>query len=493
MKRSKIHLALTVFAACMASTAVAHDVPQHDSSWYKDSQATLKQRLAQKPNVKKAKNVILLIADGNGVASNYITRLYVGQKQGGYGDEHLLAQDKFPHVALSKTYNSNAQTPDSAGTGTAMNTGVKTKAGVLGVSDKARRGKCEDVAANSIPGFSDLAAAEGKQVGVVSTARITHATPAAVYAHSGDRNWAASVPEGCDQKTIAEQLIDEMQGGLIDIALGGGMRNFIPKAEGSKGKRKDGRDLIKEAQEKGITFVSDTAGLKAANLDGKTPLLGLFSNSHMSYEADRGDKEPSIAEMTETAINYLSKSENGYYLMVESGRVDHANHAGNAYRTVTDGEAFADAVAKAVEMTGDDTLIIVTADHSHALALNGYTGRGANILGLSYKINPDDTKHLDELNLADDGKPYTTIGFLNGPGSILKKSDDYKGARTAVTQAEAIDPDYIQEALVPKSSETHSGVDVAIYAQGPWAHLFNGTVEQNYVYHVMQHAILNGE
>lgn len=493
MKLSKMNLAISALITCAAGTTSAADIPQASESWYKDAQATLQQHLAQQPNVKKAKNVILMVGDGNGVNSEYITRLYMGQKAGGYGDEFVTPKEKMPYLALAKTYNTNGQTPDSAGTATQMNTGVKTKSGVLGISDKARRGHCEDVAAASIPSFAELMAKEGKSVGLATTARVTHATPGAVYAHSGDRNWAASVPEGCDQKTIAEQLVDQMQAGVVDIALGGGMRNFIPKAEGTKGKRKDGRDLTKEAQGKGIELITDAAGLKGANLDGKTPILGLFSMSHMAYEADRGDDQPSLAEMTESAINYLSKNENGYYLEIEGGRIDHANHAGNAYRTVTDGEAFAKAVEKAVEMTGDDTLIIVTADHAHALALGGYAGRGSNILGLAYPVNPDGIEHLPEPLLADDGKPYTIIGYLNGTGSVLKESAGWAGARPALTQEEAIDKDYIQQALVPKSSESHSGTDVAIYAQGPWAHLFDGTVEQNYIFHVMDYAVHNGE
>lgn len=480
-------------ATAVTGVATAAELPQASEPMYQDAQAMLKAKMARTPNVKKAKNVILMIADGNGVNTNYMTRLYMGQKAGGYGDEFILPKEKFPYLALSKTYNTNAQTPDSAGTATAMNTGVKVKAGVLGVSDKARRGKCEDVKATSIPTFADIVGELGKSVGIVSTARITHATPAAVYAHSGDRNWAASVPEGCDQKTIAEQLVDEMESGGIDIALGGGLRNFVPKAEGTKGKRKDGRDLTKEAQDKGIAFVKDAAGLQGANLDGKTPLLGLFSMSHMAYEADRGDDQPSLAEMSEAAINYLSKNDKGYYLEIEAGRVDHANHAGNAYRAVTDGEAFAEAVEKVLEMTGDDTLIIVTADHAHAVALNGYAGRGSNVLGLAYKINKNGTKHLDEVELAADGKPYAIVTYANGSGSILKESTNYMGTRGMLTQEQVTDKDYVQEALIPRSSESHSGTDVAIYAQGPWAHLFDGTVEQNYIFHVMNHAVNNGE
>jgi alkaline phosphatase len=195
--------------------------------------------------------------------------------------------------------------------------------------------------------------------------------------------------------------------------------------------------------------------------------------------------------MTEMAINALSGDEDGFFLQIEAGRVDHANHAGNLHRTVTDGAAFEAAVAKAAEMTSsDDTLIIVTADHDHVMAFPGYCGRGAPVTGLCLEIDNAGEKHLDTPMLAKDGKPYTVVVYANGSGSVLTKQDDgtYSGTRPVVTQEEATDPDYTQQALIPMSSETHSAVDVAIYARGPWAHLIDGTVEQNYIFHVMMHA-----
>lgn len=482
------------------TSVFASDIPQKDNQWYKEGQATITQKLMRTPITKRARNVIVLVADGNGVGSNYATRLFMGQKSGGYGDEFVMPKEELPYLALVKTYNTNAQTPDSAGTATALNTGVKTKAGVIGVSEILRRGKYAETKSATIKNFAEIMHEEGKSVGVVSTARITHATPAAVYAHSADRNWEdnSKLPKGSTQKDIAVQLLDRINDGTIDIALGGGRRHFIPKSsvgeEGKKGKRTDGRNLISEAKKNGVQYAWNTETFNKLSLDGTTPVLGLFEKSHMKYEYDRSN-EPSLAEMTEAAINYLSKNQNGYYLMIESGRIDHANHAGNTFRTVTDGEAFAKAVKVALEMTSqEDTLVMVTADHEHAIAFSGYAGRGSNILGLSYAIDPNGTKHLNKLNLADDGKPYTTVGFLNGSGSVLKKQSDgsYSGSRPKLSQAEVIDPDYVNQALLPLSSETHSGEDVAVYARGPWAHLIDGTVEQNYLFHVMNYAVHAG-
>ncbi|HMQ58712.1 MAG TPA: alkaline phosphatase, partial [Rhizobiaceae bacterium] len=201
-------------------------------------------------------------------------------------------------------------------------------------------------------------------------------------------------------------------------------------------------------------------------------------------------------ERTEAGLKALGQNENGFYLSVEGGRVDHANHDGNLYRTVTDGKAFADAIAKAIEMTNaEDTLIIVTADHEHAIAFNGYCGRGSNILGLCMKENEKGVEHTGEAEVAADGKPYTVAGFLNGAGAVLVEQADksFAGARPDLTEEQATDKDYLQQALIPMSSETHSGEDVAVYARGPWAHLFGGVIEQNVIFHVMNHAVNGGE
>ena len=171
----------------------------------------------------------------------------------------------------------------------------------------------------------------------------------------------------------------------------------------------------------------------------------------------------------------MSKNPNGFFLMVEGGRIDHGSHANNAYRTLTDAVAMDAALKVALaKVSLKDTLIIVTADHSHTMSMAGYSDRDAPILGVStFRGKP-------VLDLK--GKPYTTIGYANGPGAK-------EGPRKDLTNAVTTDPDYIQESLVPLSSETHGGEDVAIMAAGPWAHLLQGVVDQNYIFHVMDHAL----
>ena len=472
----------------------ASELPQSNSKWYKDADALMKRVMARAANVNKAKNVILLVADGNGVTSVFATRIFEGQMYGKSGEGHELSYEKFPYVSLAKTYNSNAQSPDSAGTAAAMVTGVKTRQGVLGVDEYLERSDCDGVPQHALPNIGHMAQARGYATGVVSTARVTHATPASLYSQTADRNYEdnSKLPEGCTgQEDIATQLIDSK----LDLAMGGGRRHFIPKNtkdnEGKSGKRTDGKNLIEAWKEDGGQYAWNDQTHSRLDLKGGK-ILGLYESSHMKYEHDRTG-EPSLAQMTKTAIEYLSaKSEKGFFLMVEAGRVDHANHATNAHRMVTDGVAFANAVRVADEMTDDsDTLIVVTADHSHVLSIAGYTKLGTPILGLCYKLDKKGNP-TDDLCTGADGKPYTMLSYGNGASSVLIKDGNGNytspNGRPTLTQEQALDPDYNQAALIPRSSETHAAEDVAIYAKGPWTHLFQGTVEQNYIFHVMKQA-----
>lgn len=488
----------TALSLVLATPALADvEIAQKDSKWFTDAQAALAAREAVSHNTSRAKNVILFVADGNGVGTNYATRLWMGQKTGGTGEDFVLPQEKFPHLALVKTYTTNGQTPDSAPTASAMNTGIKSRNGTINIDDAGAFDDCDSAGKAGLTTFAEIVTDMGKSVGIVSTARLTHATPAAVYAKTANRNWEdnTGLPEGeCAQKDIAAQLVDAIDAGTIDFAMGGGRRHFLPNGitddEGKDGRRTDDRNLVEEIEGKGWQYVWNDETAAAADLS--KPVLGLFESSHMKYEHDRTG-EPSLAEMTEMAIKNLSNNEEGFFLEVESGRVDHANHDGNLHRVVTDGAAFAEAIEKAMSMVNpEETLIIVTADHEHAISFNGYCGLGSPVTGLCYQVDKQGHEHTDEPNTGLDGKPYTVAGYLNGAGSILHQEEgqnDYSGSRPELTNEQAMDPDYLQQALIPMTSETHSGEDVAVMAQGPWAHLFDGVIEQNEIFHVMHKAV----
>ncbi|MDW6005082.1 alkaline phosphatase [Vibrio mangrovi] len=489
MKNNHLLLASGLMASlvgCTTSSETAQiNTPQKSDVWFVQAQQQIAKAKANKPIDKPAKNVILFVGDGMSIGTITAARIYEGQRRGMLGEEYKLTMEQLPYVALSKTYNTNAQTPDSAGTASAMVTGVKTKQGIISVDDNVRRGFCNTQIGHEAKTAWEMAAEKGLSVGVVSTARITHATPATTYAHAADRDWEndSKLPniaknQGCID--IAQQLINFNGGKGMDVVFGGGRREFIPATtvdpDGKKGKRKDGRNLIAEWQVKhpGAQYVYDKAGFDTLNKNTKQA-FGLFESSHMKYEADRRDGEPSVAEMTAKAIDILSKNKDGYLLMVEGGRIDHAHHAGNAARALADTVAYDDAIKAALDKTNpEDTLIIVTADHAHTLISNGYADRGNPILGLSKKNG--------QYNVDDYGRRYTTLSYGNGPGAV-------NGARSNPTQEEVLDLDYRQQSLIKLSSETHSGEDVAIFARGPEAYLFQGAVEQNYIFHVMNEAL----
>ncbi|MCJ8301788.1 alkaline phosphatase [Shewanella sp.] len=474
----------------MAANAAVLPATQTDSLWFKTSAQLVSDKTLQ-TNKTQAKNVILFVGDGMGVSTLTAARIYQGQQIQGNngGEENFLSFEQFPYTALVKTYNTNQQTPDSAGTMTAMATGVKSKAGVLSVSDASLRGNCLSSKGNELITLVDLANAKGLSTGVVSTARITHATPAATFAATPERNWEAdsnlpaeAIANEC--KDIAYQLVMRDEADALSVALGGGRRNFIPDTvtdgENKSGRRSDGLDLTQAWTENfsNAAYVWDKAGFDAIDASTTDHLLGLFNSSHMEYEADRLDDtagEPSLTEMTTKSIEILNKNEQGYLLIVESGRIDHAHHAGNAHRALVDTVEFSNAVKAAFENTNpEETLIMVTADHSHVFTIAGYPERGNPILGLVHNVGGD-------LAIADDGKPYTTLGYTNGPGAVIGQRDDLSSVDTE-------QKNFMQQSLVPLNSETHAGEDISLHATGPGAHLAQGVIEQNVIFHIINQA-----
>ena len=468
-----------------------------------------------------AKNVILFVGDGMGVSTVTAARILDGQNKGMMGEENELSFDKFPFAGLAKTYNVDAQTPDSAGTMTAMMSGIKTDAGVLGVDEGIERGNCSTVSGREMITAIELAEIAGKSTGVISTARITHATPAAAYAKSADRNWEdvsdmpqSAIDGGCED--IASQLVnfeknlEARYSGVnvdgLEVVMGGGRRHFLPKdamynspdaVSEKEGDRTDGRDLTAEWKTSypNGNYVWDQSGFDAVDPANTERLFGLFNESHMQYEADRENDisgEPSLSEMTAKAIDILDNNEQGFFLTVESGRIDHAHHAGNAYNALGDAIELAKAVQVAVDATNEeDTLIIVTADHSHVFTIAGYPKRGNPILGKVVGIGKT------EPSLAADGMPYTTVGYTNGLGfrnlgmetnADASYSEAAVTGRVNLTNIDTQTPGFHQEALVPLSSETHAGEDVGVYAMGPGAHLVTGTNEQSLIFHIMDYA-----
>lgn len=499
-------------AACWLLVAAAGAGAEPD--WAAEGRAAALRARQLAPHAGRARNVVLFIGDGMGISTVTAARILEGQLRGETGEENLLSFERLPYLALSKTYDTDQQVPDSAGAMTAIVTGRKTRAGVLSVDESVARGEAEAVAGHTLRTLFEEAESRGLATGVVTTARVTHATPAACYAHSPDRDWEsdASLPPAARAAgfpDIARQLVELAAGDGLEVALGGGREGFLPEQQPDPeypemhGARGDGRNLAAEwvARRPRSAWVWSRAQLEAVDLAATDHLLGLFEPSHMRFETDRKHDEagePSLAEMTATAIGLLSRHP-GYVLMVEGGRIDHGHHAGSAFLALHETIAFSQAVARALELVDlDETLVVVTADHSHVLTIAGYPARGNPILGLVRRSD-------GQLALDLAGRPYTTLGYANGPGATGASDQQPAGSkhlphlphryepggavrpdlRGVDTQA----PDYLQESTVPLAGETHGGEDVAVYAGGPGAALFHGVQEESYIYHAIVAAL----
>ena len=437
-------------------------------------------------------NVIFCLGDGMGPTTVTASRIYK------YGEAGQLAMESLRRTARIKTYSNDAQTTDSAPSMAAYMTGVKMNNEVISMTadTKAYNGvkpyingadtTCPTSGNGSaVPTLLERAKAAGKSVGAVTTTRITHATPAATFSHichrDGENNIAAQVVPGSGQFNAA-------LGSGVDVLLGGGAKFFLP-ATNPIGKRTDGKDLTALLQTAGYTYVTTGSALKNVNASSTSKLVGLFNADHMNYELDRVKKnidEPSLADMTEKAIQMLQKNGKGYFLMVEGGRIDHALHGTNAKRALEDTIAFDEAIRRALAMVdAKNTLIVVTADHDHTMTFNGYSHKGNPILGKTTDIKPTTVQGKPVLAKAADGLPYTTLVFGNGGGPRKATRDD-------VTSVDTAADDYLQEVSIPlgaPGSETHGGGDVMLFSTGAGSAPFKGTMVNTKVFGLVKSAL----
>ncbi|GAB6031845.1 hypothetical protein CHUAL_010245 [Chamberlinius hualienensis] len=485
----RLNFVLIVFVIHKVNSAI-HPLPGEERSdyWFNAAQQTLKSHIKIKRNENVAKNLIFFLGDGMGMSTVTAARIFQGQQNNRPGEEGFLEFEKFPDVGLVKTYNVDRQVPDSAGTATAYLCGVKAKYETIGVSAKVIHKNCDSVFGNEVTSILQWAQMEGKDTGFVTTARVTHASPAGLYAHVAFRDWEADYlmpPNSTKCKDIARQLVEDEPGNNIKVIMGGGRKYFYPEGTTSPktvGRRKDGKNLgtfWKESKVgRNAQLVFNKKEFDDIDYETTDYLFGLFDDHHMQYESDRNtgpDGQPSLAEMTKKAIEILQKSQKGFFLFIEGGRIDHAHHDAMVRRSLEETVAFSDAIKKAVEMVDvQDTLIVVTADHSHVMTINGYPQRGNPILGTA------DTSDMDNMT-------YTTLMYTNGPG-YPNNGSQRANLLGVNTESLAFTP----QVAVHQTEETHGGEDVAIYARGPMSHLFRSVVEQNYIPHAMAYAACIG-
>lgn len=439
---------------------------------------------AKNTTSSQPKHVLFFLGDGMGLTTLTASRIY------SVGEEGITTIDSLPESAFIKTYSNDSQVTDSAPSMSAYMTGVKSNNGVISMNaDATQEADCSTSKGSAVTTLLELAKAKSWGTGVVTTTRVTHATPAATYAHICNRDL---------ENDIATQAVpngsgfNSKLGDGLDVILGGGRRQFFSAANLSGG-RSDGRDLITELKTLGYTYAGTKTEMIAA--DNSKKLIGLFSNSHLSYDLDRqkdsSSTEPSLTEMTEKAIDVLSNNKNGFFLMVEGGRIDHALHDTNAKRALQDTVAFDNAIAaaiakmKTIDPELKNTLIVVTADHDHTLVLNGYaqrTGKTTDaqpgVLGL---VKNYAGTTAGEASVDADGMPYSIIGFGNGSNRI----DGARNTAAALTDDIVAADDYRQEVVVEvgtPGSETHGGTDVFLGATGMGADDFHGVIENTAVF-----------
>jgi alkaline phosphatase len=297
-----------------------------------------------------ARNVILLIGDGMGPSTIGLAKDYARIVEG----RELWIEKAISggNMALVQAPALGTLVTDSAAAATAIATGARVSNGVVSLGPDGER----------LTTILELAEKKSRATGLVTTTSLTHATPAAFAAHVSKRS---------AENEIAVQMLASG----VEVLLGGGLRHWMPKGKtasdiagfSSKSKRKDNIDLVGNAREKGYHVV--TSGLELEAVQETEKLFGIFSNSHMPYALDRRPDDaataPSLVEMTTAALGVLAKNENGFFLMVEGGRIDHASHANDVAAMLAEMMEFDEAVGVAMTFADEHpgTTVFITADH----------------------------------------------------------------------------------------------------------------------------------
>ncbi len=316
-----------------------------------------------------AKNVILIIGDGMALPTRTAARIVSKNLTEGKFNG-LLEMDDMDQVTLVTTSGLNSLVTDSANSASAYATGHKTSNNAMGTY--TFNPNIPDQVGANVENIIELAKKAGKSTGLVTTAEITDATPSAMYVHILKRS---------DMQAITDQLINPAQ--RPDVIMGGGAQWFWPQSvTGSK--RTDERDLIADFEAEGYTFVGDATELAAVDAANTDALLGLFHNSTMNVYIDKAIEknpdvlknytdQPMLYDMAQTALDIVSKNENGFFLMIEGASIDKQEHTMDWERAVWDTIEMDKAVGLAKQYADEhgDTLVIVVADHSHSVSVYG--------------------------------------------------------------------------------------------------------------------------
>lgn len=415
------------------------------------------------------RNVILFIADGGGVAQFTMGRelaKYLNIRDALYLDGHLRGS--------VMTHSAKERVTDSASSATAYATGVKTYNSAISV----------DTLRQNLPTVVDAAERQGMATGLVASSRITHATPASFSAH---------VPERWMESDIADQQIRKG----IDVIFGGGLDFYLPESEG--GDREDGRNLLDEARELGYEVITEYGAI--ASLD-RMPVLGLFEPDHLPYAIDRERGDADLATLTRKAIELLRANEDGFFLMVEGSRIDHASHQNDAAAAARDVIDFDEAFGVAMEFARRDgqTIVIATSDHeTGGLSLGRSAIPDASVAG-----DPPLTTYWRSLHARGvyDWRPEVLAAVQASTDQIASRLEDESAdVRGIMAELAGVDDltdeevDALAESRVTRrlvyiigeiiarravigwTTDGHTAVDVSLYAFGPRSNELEGVID----------------
>lgn len=460
------------------------------------------------PAQAKAKNVIFLIADGLSVAHRTAARIMSKGMTEGKANGRLNMDD-VPPVAFIGTSATDAVATDSANTMSAYMTGHKTAVNAIGVYADRTPASLDDPKVETIA--EALRRQTKKSIGIISTAELQDATPAAVVAHTRKRG---------DKADINGMLFDVKP----DVLLGGGSAYFLPQATAGS-KRKDDKDYIALFKEAGYTLATRKAELATAAGTNTGKILGLFHTGNMDTALDREflkkgttakfPDQPGLVEMTKVALGELSKNPDGFFLMVEAANVDKMSHPLDWDRAVVDTIEFDKAVGVAREFAAKnpDTLIVVTGDHTHGVSIIGTVDDDKPGTEMREKVGtyaeagfpnyedkdgdgyPDkvDVSRRLFLNANNGPDHYETFRpKLDGPFTPAVQNE--KKEYVANEQYKDVPGAVFVPGIIPKSSDSgvHAVDDVVLQVEGPGAEGFRGYMEQSDVYKGLAEAFALG-
>lgn len=460
------------------------------------------------PAQAKAKNVIFLIADGLSVAHRTAARIMSKGMTEGKANGRLNMDD-VPPVAFIGTSATDAVATDSANTMSAYMTGHKTAVNAIGVYADRTPASLDDPKVETIA--EALRRQTKKSIGIISTAELQDATPAAVVAHTRKRG---------DKADINGMLFDVKP----DVLLGGGSAYFLPQATAGS-KRKDDKDYIALFKEAGYTLATSKAELATAAGTNTGKILGLFHTGNMDTALDREflkkgttakfPDQPGLVEMTKVALGELSKNPDGFFLMVEAANVDKMSHPLDWDRAVVDTIEFDKAIGVAREFAAKnpDTLIVVTGDHTHGVSIIGTVDDdkpGAEMrekvgtyaeAGFPNYEDKDGDGYPDKVDVsrrlflnANNGPDHyeTFRPKLDGPFTPAVQNE--KKEYVANEQYKDVPGAVFVPGIIPKSSDSgvHAVDDVVLQAEGPGAEGFRGYMEQSDVYKGLAEAFALG-